>query len=93
MRVSAVNGTEVALPIWRRAHLAEQAKILIEDAEERDLGAKAFSERWARWLKCSLCEQQYYGRAARAQLGVLEDVMWEVDLPAMALLGNFRRSI
>jgi len=41
--------------------LAEQAKILIEDAEERDLGAKAFSERWARWGYCSLCEQEYHG--------------------------------
>jgi hypothetical protein len=74
--------------------LAEQAKILIEDAEERDLGAKAFGERWARWLKCSLCEQQYHGVVLRA----LSWACWktyvgrpEVDLSrrlAMSLVGN-----
>ena len=50
--------------------LAEQAKILIEDAEERIWAPKAFGERWARWLKCSLCEHGIpRHRAARAQSG------------------------
>ena len=41
--------------------LAEQAKILREEAEENNLGAKAKNERWNRWYTCSLCEQKYYG--------------------------------
>ena len=47
--------------------LAEQAKILREEAEENNLGAKARSARWLRWHMCSLCEQNYHGvvRCAR----------------------------
>ena len=41
--------------------LAEQAKILVAEAEENNLGAKAWNERWARWSMCSLCEQRYQG--------------------------------
>ena len=41
--------------------LAEQAKILFAEAEENNLGGKARNERWARWEKCSLCEQKYHG--------------------------------
>ena len=41
--------------------LAEQAKILVAEAEENNLGAKAGTARWARWYSCSLCEQQYHG--------------------------------
>ena len=41
--------------------LAEQAKILREEAEENNLGAKAKNERLNRWYTCSLCEQKYYG--------------------------------
>ena len=41
--------------------LVEQAKILFAEAEENNLGEKAKDERWARWKKCSLCEQQYHG--------------------------------
>ena len=41
--------------------LAEQAKILVAEAEENNLGAKARNERWRRWHTCSLCEQQYHG--------------------------------
>ena len=41
--------------------LAEQAKILFAEAEENNLGDKAWTERWARWYKCSLCEQHYHG--------------------------------
>ena len=41
--------------------LAEQAKILVAEAEENNLGGKVLIERWERWYKCSLCEQQYHG--------------------------------
>jgi tetratricopeptide (TPR) repeat protein len=41
--------------------LAEQAKILSYEAEENNLGDKVLTERWARWYKCSLCEQEYHG--------------------------------
>ena len=41
--------------------LAEQAKILRQEAEENNLDAKARNERWKRWETCSLCEQQYHG--------------------------------
>ena len=40
--------------------LAEQAKILVAEAEENNLHGKA-SERWVRWHTCSLCEQDYHG--------------------------------
>ena len=48
--------------------LAEQAKILFAEAEENNLGAKAWNERWRRWQTCSLCEQDYYG-VVRCALG------------------------
>ena len=38
--------------------LAEQAKILVAEAEENNLPEKHV---WARWYKCSLCEQDYHG--------------------------------
>ena len=41
--------------------LAEQAKILHEEVEEKNLGDKAKNERWMRWAKCSLCKQDYHG--------------------------------
>jgi hypothetical protein len=41
--------------------LAEQAKILFEEAEENNLGEKALNERFRRWHTCSLCEQRYHG--------------------------------
>jgi tetratricopeptide (TPR) repeat protein len=41
--------------------LAEQAKILVAEVEENNLGSKAFDERWKRWYSCSLCEQRYRG--------------------------------
>ena len=40
--------------------LAEQAKILFAEGEENNLGAKVLNERWARWEKCGLCEQDYH---------------------------------
>ena len=54
--------------------LAEQAKILVAEVEENNLGVKVLNERWARWYTCSLCEQGYHGVVARARVGVLEDV-------------------
>ena len=41
--------------------LAEQAKILVAEAEENNLGDKALDARWWRWTTCSLCEQRYHG--------------------------------
>ena len=41
--------------------LAEQAKILVAEAEENNLDYKVKNERWRRWDECSLCEQQYHG--------------------------------
>ncbi len=40
--------------------LAEQAKILVAEAEDNNLGNKVY-ERFARWHTCSLCEQDYHG--------------------------------
>ena len=34
--------------------LAEQAKILVAEVEENNLGYDAMTERWRRWYKCSL---------------------------------------
>jgi len=41
--------------------LAEQAKILVAEAEENNLEDEALYERWLRWSKCSLCEQDHHG--------------------------------
>ena len=41
--------------------LAEQAKILVAEAEDNNLGDKVTNERWARWYSCGLCEQWYHG--------------------------------
>ena len=48
--------------------LAEQAKILWEEAEENNLSGKVTIERWRRWHTCSLCEQDYHG-VVRCALG------------------------
>jgi len=40
--------------------LAEQAKILIAEAEENNLGQKTVLERWQKWESCRLCEQRYH---------------------------------
>jgi hypothetical protein len=74
--------------------LAEQAKILLAEAEENNLGEKAVQERWARWEMCSLCEQDYHGVVAHAlgwacwktYVGRPEDD-WAQQL-AMTRLGN-----
>ena len=41
--------------------LAEQAKILVAEAGENNLGIKAKNERWGRWCECSMCKQGYHG--------------------------------
>ena len=41
--------------------LAEQAKILVAEAEANNLSIKTWNERWRRWDTCSLCEQRYHG--------------------------------
>ncbi len=46
--------------------LTEQAKILMDEAEENNLGDKVKLERFRRWYKCSLCEQSYHGVVAHA---------------------------
>ena len=46
--------------------LAEQAKILVAEAEENNLGNEEFDERWRRWDTCSLCKQDYHGVVACA---------------------------
>ena len=41
--------------------LAEQAKILFEEAEANNLDWEVKNPRWSRWHTCSLCEQDYHG--------------------------------
>jgi tetratricopeptide (TPR) repeat protein len=48
--------------------LAEQAKILVAEAEENNLDHKVKDARFARWDTCSLCEQDYHG-VVRCALG------------------------
>ena len=48
--------------------LAEQAKILVAEAEENNLGNQVFNARFQRWAICSLCEQHYHG-VVRCALG------------------------
>ena len=74
--------------------LAEQAKILVAEAEENNLDWKVQDERWERWYECSLCEQEYHGvvRCAlgwacwKTYLGRAETD--EVRSMAMSVLGN-----
>ena len=46
--------------------MAEQAKILCDEAEENNLGYKAMVKRFERWHTCSLCEQHYHSVVACA---------------------------
>ena len=48
--------------------LAEQAKILNDEAWENNLGDKAKIERWKRWYSCGLCKQDHRG-VVRCALG------------------------
>jgi len=61
----------VASPELGVAHvscLAEQAKILVAEAEENNLSDQAFDVMWGRWQACGLCEQNYHG-VVRCALG------------------------
>ena len=39
---------------------------MFAEGEENNLDDKALNERWARWYKCGLCEQDYHGVVAGA---------------------------
>ena len=41
--------------------LARQAKVLVAEAEENNLGEDAINARWRRWHTCGLCKQSYHG--------------------------------
>jgi tetratricopeptide (TPR) repeat protein len=74
--------------------LAEQAKILMDEAEENNLCDRALEKRWERWHKCGQCEQNYHGIVAcalgwacwKTYLGRSETD--QVRVSAIRLLGN-----
>ena len=65
MRMCACRGTAGFAHV---SCLAEQAKILVAEAEENNLDRKVQNDRWQRWHTCSLCEQEYHG-VVRCALG------------------------
>ena len=79
--------------------LAEEAGILVAEAEENNLGDQAANQRLNRWLVCGLCEQEYRGVVMHAlgwacwrmYLGRPEDDM--VRMNAMTALGNGLRAV
>ena len=62
MRMCACSGTSGSAHV---SCLAEQAKILVAEAEANNLEQQP---RWERWHKCGLCKQDYYG-IVRTALG------------------------
>ena len=58
MRMCACRGTAGFAHV---SCLAEQAKILVTEAVENNLGLEVLNERNKRWTTCSLCEQRYHG--------------------------------
>ena len=58
MRMCACRGTAGFAHV---SCLAEQAKILMDEAEANNLDWEAKNPRFRRWDTCSLCEQHYYG--------------------------------
>ena len=62
VRMCACSGTSGSAHV---SCLAEQAKILVAEAEENNLEQQP---RWERWHKCGLCEQDCYG-IVRCALG------------------------
>jgi len=91
VRMCACRGTAGFVHV---SCLAEQAKILMDEAEENRLSEAVFNERWVRWHSCSLCEQRHHG-VVECALGW---ACWKtyVDRPerdrlrvmAMSVLGN-----
>ena len=65
MRMCACRGTAGFAHV---SCLAEQAKILRQEAEDNNLDAKARTTAFRRWDTCSLCEQDYHG-VVRCALG------------------------
>ena len=72
MRMCSCRGTSGFAHV---SCLAEQAKILVAEAEEKNLALGAssadvdrFNVSWGKWSHCALCEQEYYG-VARSALG------------------------
>ena len=63
MRMCACRGTAGFAHV---SCLAEQAKILVAEAEEDNLDLKVQNARWDRWCTCSLCEQDHHGVVKRA---------------------------
>jgi tetratricopeptide (TPR) repeat protein len=74
--------------------LAEQAKILCDEAEENNLDDKVQNERWQSWCTCSLCKQSYHGVVKcalgwacwKTYVGRVEGDQDRID--AMTQLGN-----
>ena len=63
MRMCACRGTAGFVHV---SCLAEQAKILCDEAEENNLDIKVQQAKWDRWDMCGLCEQGYHGVVACA---------------------------
>ena len=64
MRMCACRGTAGFAHV---SCLAEQAKILVAEAEENNLGPKVLTEQWHRWHTLQpVCEQKYHGVVACA---------------------------
>ena len=78
--------------------LAEQAKILVEEAEENNLDGERSQSRWLQWSTCSMCEQDHQGGVSCA----LGWACWKTYLGrpeadqarqlAMGVLGNGLRA-
>ena len=79
--------------------LAEQAKILVAEAEENNLDWKVQNDRFQRWHTCGLCEQMYHGVVEcalswacwKTYVGRPEDD-WAYNI-AISVLGNGLASI
>ena len=74
--------------------LVEQAKILVAEGEENNVGDDALQARFNRWYACSLCKQRYHGVVACA-LGwacwktyVGRPETYGIRRTAMSMLGN-----
>ena len=91
LRMCACQGTAGFVHL---SCLGEQAKILMDEAEENNLGWEVKNPRFDRWHTCSLCEQSYHGVVYCA----LGWAVWKTYLGraetdqlrgmAMTLLGN-----
>ena len=65
VRMCACRGTAGVAHV---SCLADQAKILLAQVEENNLGMKAINVGWRRWETCGLCKQDYHG-IVRCALG------------------------